>query len=164
MDKKLNSCKTFVLSMFVLMTMTCSCGKKVDVIETKGIIVNDDVTSENTTAHTNEQSDLQETEVETVENLSDEKALLAIENYCCTNNPSLKEIVNAKEYPVYWEVTSSDENEIVVLFRSYTGALIRYYIDRTTGDTYITEYVPGITIEEQRTDESFNVREYFSED
>lgn len=93
--------------------------------------------------------------------VTDEQALSAIKNYCYSVNPDLESIVNAGEYPVYWEISSSDENEIVVLFRSYTGAQNRYYINRTTGDTYVTEYVPGITESEQRTDEEFNVRDYF---
>ena len=47
--------------------------------------------------------------------------------------------------------------QIVVLFRSYTGALVRYYIERAMGYTYVTEFVPGVTPEEQRTEESFNI-------
>ena len=99
---------------------------------------------------------------ETTEKLSDEQALTAIIRYCCVNNPSLEDIVNAGEYPTYWEIASSGEQEIVVLFRSYTGAQVRYYIDRVTGDTCVTEYVPGITPEEQRTEESFNARDYLA--
>ncbi len=93
--------------------------------------------------------------------LSDELALSAIRSYCLSANPDLEEIVNAGEYPVYWEIASSDAGQIVVLYRSYTGALLRYYIDRMTGETYVTEFVPGITSEEQRTEESFNVWDYF---
>lgn len=94
--------------------------------------------------------------------LSDEQALSAIIQYCYTGNPDLEDIVNAEEYPVYWEIASSDEHEIVVLFRSYTGAQIRYYIDRASGEAYVTEFVPGISTEEERTDERFNVRNYLS--
>lgn len=96
-----------------------------------------------------------------MEKLSEEQALSAVKNYCCTINPDLENILKEGEYPVYWEIVSSDEQEIVVLFRSYTGALCRYYIDRVKGDTYVTEYVPEITSEEQRTDEKFNIRDYF---
>ena len=92
--------------------------------------------------------------------LSDEQALSAIKSYCYISNPELESIVKAGEYPVYWDISSSDEDEIVVLFRSYTGVQIRYYIDRASGDTYVTEFVPGIIDDEQRTDESFNVRDY----
>ena len=80
-----------------------------------------------------------------------------IQNYCLRENPDLESIVNAGEYQTYWEIESSDAQQIVVLFRSYTGALVRYYIERATGYTYVTEFVPGVTQEEQRTEESFNI-------
>ncbi len=96
--------------------------------------------------------------------LSEEQALSAVRSYCYRKDPELKGIVDAGEYPVYWDVSSGDGPEIVVLFRSYTGALIRYYIDPVTGETYVTEFVPGITPEEMRTEESFNVRNYLSGD
>ena len=94
--------------------------------------------------------------------LSDEQALSAIRNYCMVQNPELQSYVNSGEYPAYWDISASDEREIVVLYRSYTGAQVRYYIDRGTGNTCSTEFVPGITSEEVRTEESFNVRDYFS--
>ena len=92
--------------------------------------------------------------------LTDELALSAIKNYCYAGNPDLEGIVNAGEHPVSWDIASSDAQEVVVLFRSYTGAEIRYYIDRSTGDAYVTEFVPGITPEEARTEESLNVWEF----
>ncbi len=52
--------------------------------------------------------------------------------------------------------------EIVVLYRSYTGAEIRYYIDPGSGETYVTELVPGIIEEAQSTEESFNVKDYLN--
>ena len=94
--------------------------------------------------------------------LSDEQALTAIRNYCIRNNPDLENIANEGEYPTYWEVTASSETEVVVLYRSYTGAQVRYYIDRATGSAYVTEFVPGITPEEARTEETLNVRDYLS--
>ena len=94
--------------------------------------------------------------------LSDEQAISAIRNYCTAQNPDLAEIVNAGEYPVSWEVASGDGRQVVVLFRSYTGAEVRYYIDRITGDAYVTEFVPGITPEEARTEESLNAWEYLT--
>ena len=92
--------------------------------------------------------------------ISDEQAAAAIRRYCLIGNPDLESLVNAGESPVYWDISSSSENEIVVVFRSYTGALIRYYINPISGETYVTEFVPGITSEEQRTDESLNVWKY----
>ncbi|MCR4749681.1 MAG: hypothetical protein K5877_07835 [Lachnospiraceae bacterium] len=92
--------------------------------------------------------------------LTDDQILSAVKNYCHISNPDLKDIEEKGEYPVYWEVASSDENETVILFRSYTGALVRYYVDPVTGETYVTEFVEGITSEEERTDESFNIKDY----
>ncbi len=94
------------------------------------------------------------------EGLTDDQAIAAIAKYCAALNPDLEEIVNAGEYPAYWEIESSDAQQVVVLFRSYTGALVRYYIDRTTGDTRVTEFVPGITPEEMPSDESLNAWDY----
>ena len=92
--------------------------------------------------------------------LSNEQALAAIETYCYRSNPDLEAMVNAGEYPIFWEIAAADEQQVVVLYRSYTGAEVRYYIDRASGEAYVTEFVPGITPGEQRTEESLNVRDY----
>ena len=87
--------------------------------------------------------------------LTDEEALSSVRNYCLSNDPELESITDSEDYTVYWEIVSSDESEIVVLYRSYTGAEIRYYIDRVMGSAEVTEFVPGITAEEQPTSECF---------
>jgi len=94
--------------------------------------------------------------------ITDDEALAAIRNYCYKTNPELKEDVDSKNGEIYWDISSSDEKEIVVLYHSYTSALTRYYIDRVSGYTYVTEYVKGITEEEQRNGISFNLRDYIS--
>lgn len=90
--------------------------------------------------------------------ITDDQALSAIKSYCYASMPDLKSI--EEEYPVGWEIESSDDNAIVVLFRSYTGALVRYYIDPVSGEAYVTEFVSGITPEEERTEETLNVKDY----
>ena len=92
--------------------------------------------------------------------ITDDQAVAAIKKYCLENNPDLERIVNSGDYNVYWNIDSSNDADIVVLYRSYTGAQLRYYIDRLSGKTYCKEFVPGITEEEQLTDESFNVKDY----
>ena len=93
--------------------------------------------------------------------LSDETILEAVKKYCYSNNPDLEKIEKEGEYPVSWEVASSDDNETAVLFRSYTGARITYYIDRHSGlTTKVTEEVPGITDEPEESDENFKVQDY----
>ena len=92
--------------------------------------------------------------------LTDEQALAAIRKYGAIRNPDLESVENAGEYPVYWEISSGGEQEIVVVFRSYTGSISRYYIDPVSGDTYVTEQVPGVTEGEQRTEKAFNAWDY----
>lgn len=99
-------------------------------------------------------------ENEQTSTLTQEQALEAIKNYCFTNNPDLKNEADSDEYTIYWDVTTNESNEIVVLYRSYTGSETRYYIDPISGEAYVTELVPGIIDDEQRTDESLNVRDY----
>jgi len=94
--------------------------------------------------------------------ITEEQALEAVRNYCYINNPDLKDMEDSEEYTIYWDVSTNENDEIVVLFRSYTGAQIRYYINPLSGDTYVTESVPGITDEENNTDESFNISDYLN--
>ena len=109
----------------------------------------------------------EETSTDTSETLrkieTDDQALSAIKNYCIANNPELEDMVKSGDYTIYWEIESSKDNQIVVLFRSYTGAELRYYIDSVSGDTYVTEFVKGITDGEQRTEETFNALDYVDE-
>ena len=93
--------------------------------------------------------------------LSDEQALTAVRNYCYLGNPDLRELEQAGTYPIYWEVESGGEQQIVVLFRSYTGAQIRCYIDPVSGEAYVTEFVPGVSTGEERTDENLNIWTYW---
>ena len=97
---------------------------------------------------------------ESVQVLTPEQARDAIKNYCYSNNPDLKSLEESGEYPIYWGVVSSEEDEIVILYRSYTGSFTRYYINPSTGDTFSMDYVPGITDTEIPTDEFFNVKDY----
>ncbi len=94
------------------------------------------------------------------EAITQDQALAAIKKYCFANNPELEEKADSDEYTVYFDVSTNENGEIVVLCRSYTGALTRYYIDPSSGEVYVTEQVPGIIDDEQRTDESFNIKTY----
>lgn len=140
-----------------LSMMIWGCGKNND--ETAHEIEAETTITPENTASTSVSEGLNETEGAIAELITDEQAIEAIRNYCCAVNPDLESIA-AEGYPVYWEISSSDDSGIVVLFRSYTGAQVRYYIDRATGITNITEYVQGITDKEEPTGESFNVRDY----
>ncbi len=92
--------------------------------------------------------------------ITKEQAVEAIRRYCIANNPELEAMSASDDYTIYWDASLTDTGEIVVLYRSYTGALIRYYINPDTGEAYVTEFVPGITDREQKTDERLNVNDY----
>lgn len=133
------------------------------------IELNEDVNN-TSDADTAAETDNKESENEThetensIENpISDDVAKSAVMNYCFEQNSGLKDMYNSDEYTIYWEVEHSDESQIVVLYRSYTAAEVRFYIDRITGDTYVTEFVQGITEQEEKTDESFNIKSYINE-
>ena len=90
---------------------------------------------------------------------TDEQALSAVRTYCLSINPELNDIVNSGEYQVSWEISLSGEQQLVILFKSYTGTDVRYYIDRASGAVYETEMNP-ITSTEEYTGVSFNVRNW----
>ena len=83
-----------------------------------------------------------------------------IQKYNYKNNPELENMEKSGEYTIEWDVSTNESGQIVVYFRSYTAAQIRYYIDPVTGDAYVTELVPGIIDEETRSGETLNVRDY----
>ncbi len=93
-------------------------------------------------------------------NLTDDQALAGIKNYCLQQDPSLADMVDSDDYTIEWSVESSDDDEIVVLYRSYTAAEIRYYVDREDGDVDITEYVPAVMSEPEESAEEFNIKGY----
>ena len=91
--------------------------------------------------------------------ISESQVLDAVINYYEKNNPGYEP---GKETGDYWEVFTNDAGEIVVLYHSYTGVINRYYVDPDSGETYVTELVPGIIDEEQKMDEAFNIRDYLN--
>ncbi len=71
------------------------------------------------------------------EKITKDQAIEAIKKYCFKNNPDLEAMSKSDEYTIYWDASVSD-----------------------SGETYTTELVPGITDEEQKTDEKLNVKDY----
>ena len=56
----------------------------------------------------------------------------------------------AQENPDIMYVTMGEESETEyqVIFRSYTGAFVYFYVDKANGDTRLIESVPALGIEE----------------
>lgn len=92
--------------------------------------------------------------------VTNDQALRAAFNYYTIQNPGYE---LTGENGEYWDVVSENPDEITAIYRSYTGAINRYYVNPTSGETYVTEFVPGIIDEEQKTGETFNIRDYFTD-
>jgi len=160
--KKFINITTFVVLLCMLATMACGCSGKSSEEETttEPVVAVEETTAEATTEAATEATTEATTEAateETLAPLTDEMVFDAIHNYCVIENPE-----NASLDADSWEIVSSDDSQVVVLFRAYTGAEIRYYVDRVTGDTYVTEFVSGIMDEEQMSDVTLNAREHIA--
>ena len=76
-----------------------------------------------------------------------EMAFEGVNNYC----HSEYDWSIAKDNPSIMHVTMGEETDSVyqVVFRSYTGALVNFYVDKTNGSTRIVEYVPTLDVENE---------------
>ena len=73
-----------------------------------------------------------------------EMAYEGVNNYC----HSTYDWSSAKTDSVTMYVTMGEETDSVyqVLFRSYTGALVYFYVDKESGSTKIVEHVPALDV------------------
>ena len=92
--------------------------------------------------------------------LTDDQAVAAVKKYCVEQNPALEDNTANGGAPFYWDIAESGDQEIVVVYRAATGAINRYYINPLSGETYVTEQVPGIIEDEQKTGETLNIWDY----
>lgn len=50
---------------------------------------------------------------------------------------------------MYVTLGEETDSEYQVIFRSYTGAFVYFYVDKASGNTRLVEYVPSLGIEEE---------------
>ena len=76
-----------------------------------------------------------------------EMAYEGVNNYC----HSVYDWSIAEENPsiMYVEMGEETDSLYQVVFRSYTGALVYFYVDKTSGTTRIVERVPNLGVEEE---------------
>ena len=81
------------------------------------------------------------------ENISEEMAYDGVYNYC----RSVYDWSIAEDNPdiMYVKMGEETESEYQVIFRSYTGTFVYFYVDKLSGITRLTEYVPNLEIEEE---------------
>ena len=76
-----------------------------------------------------------------------EMAYEGVNNYC----HSAYDWSVAEENPSMMSLTMGEETETEyqVIFRSYTGAIVYFYVDKTTGTTRMVEHVPTLDIKNE---------------
>lgn len=107
------------------------------------------------TGATNDSGNLENNEAQKDETQNDESqnkitekmAFDGVNNYChSTYDWSI-----AEENPdiMYVEMGEETDTEYQVTFRSYTGSFVYFYVDKTSGNTRMVEYVPDLDIKEE---------------
>ena len=75
-----------------------------------------------------------------------EMAYEGVSNYC----HSAYDWSIAKENPsiMYVQMGEETDSAYQVVFRSYTGAFVNFYVDKASGTTRMEEYVPTLDVKE----------------
>jgi len=83
----------------------------------------------------------------TASEITAEMALEGVSNYC----HSEYDWSMAKDNPDIMGVQMGEETDssYQVVFRSYTGALVNFYVDKESGTTRMEEYVPTLNVREE---------------
>ena len=83
---------------------------------------------------------------DTLRTITADMAYEGINNYC----HSAYDWSVAKDNPDIMYLTMGEETDSTyqVIFRSYTGAFVHFYVNKTSGTTRIVEKVPSLNVEE----------------
>ena len=98
----------------------------------------------------NKVNDKQSSDVQTEDTLrtiTKEIAFEGVNNYChreydwsvAKDNPDI----------MYVQMGEETDSAYQVVFRSYTGAFVHFYVDKTSGTTRMGEKVPSLNVEEE---------------
>ena len=84
---------------------------------------------------------------DTLRTITEDMAYEGINNYC----HSAYDWSVAKDDPDIMYLTMGEETDSAyqVVFRSYTGAFVHFYVDKASGTTRIVEKVPSLNVEEE---------------
>ena len=98
----------------------------------------------------NKVNDTQSTDVQTEDTLrtiTKEMAFEGVNNYCHKEY----DWSVAKDNPDIMFVQMGEETDSAyqVVFRSYTGAFVHFYVNKTSGTTKMVEKVPNLNVEEE---------------
>jgi hypothetical protein len=98
----------------------------------------------------NKVNDTQSTDLQTEDTLrtiTEEMAYEGVNNYChkeydwgvAKDNPDI----------MYVQIGEETDSAYQVVFRSYTGAFVHFYVNKTSGTTKMVEKVPSLNVEEE---------------
>ena len=98
----------------------------------------------------NKVNDTQSTDVQTedpLRTITEEMAYEGVNNYChkeydwsvAKDNPDI----------MYVQMGEETDSAYQVVFRSYTGAFVHFYVNKTSGTTKMVEKVPSLNVEEE---------------
>ena len=98
----------------------------------------------------NKVNDTQSTDLQTEDTLrtiTEETAYEGVNNYChkeydwgvAKDNPDI----------MYVQIGEETDSAYQVVFRSYTGAFVHFYVNKTSGTTKMVEKVPSLNVEEE---------------
>ena len=151
----------FALILTLVMSAVLSaCGgekEKVDTsvttAESETVALTDSSGDINTVSDTDDDTDA---DSESSSGITAEMAYEGVYNYC----RSIYDWSIAEDNPeiMYVESGEETETEYQVIFRSYTGSFVYFYVDKSNGNTRLLEYVPMLGIEEEAG--SINLYDY----
>ena len=90
--------------------------------------------------------------------ITEEMAFEGVDNYC--HEAFDWSVAEERPGSMYLEMGEESETEYQLTFRSYTGALTYFYVDKSTGETRMTEYVPALDAENEAG--SFSLYDYLN--
>ena len=84
---------------------------------------------------------------DTLKTITEDMAYEGINNYC----HSAYDWSVAKDNPDIMYLTMGEETDSTyqVVFRSYTGAFVHFYVNKASGTTRMVEKVPNLNVEEE---------------
>ena len=80
--------------------------------------------------------------------ITQDMAFNGVDNYCHKEY----DWSIAEEHPdiMFVEMGQESEKDYQVIFRSYTGALVHFFVDKETGKTRVVELIPAMNIKEEK--------------
>ena len=90
------------------------------------------------------------------EPITKELAYEGIKNYCKENYDW--SIAEKNPSNMYVEMGEETESEYKVIFRSYTGSFVYFYVNKTNGITRMIDYVPNLKVEQENG--NINIYDY----